>query len=110
VQAEQRLGPLPAANPLLLFPSELQQQQQEPPLLQLQPPPLLPLSTLPVAFIQALAAAVQYWKVVRLSHFRIESQPANGRLDELTVLADAVLAALRGKRSLAEERKQQHVQ
>jgi hypothetical protein len=98
-QAEQQLGPLPVANPLLPFPSEQQQQQQhEPPQLLLQPPPLLPLAGLPGAFVAALSAAVQYWKVVQLSHFRIESKPPAGRLDELTVLADAVLAAVGGER------------
>jgi hypothetical protein len=88
------------ANPPLPFPNEVQQQQQqqdEPPQLLLHPAPLLPQATLPGAFVKALAAAVAYWKAVQLSHSRIESNPPATRLDELTVLADAVLAALRGE-------------
>jgi hypothetical protein len=91
------------ANPLLPFPSEQQQQQQqdEPPQLLLHPAPLLPLASLPGAYVTALSAAVGYWRVVQLSHSRIESNPPAGRLDELTVLADAVLAALRGEGNCA---------
>lgn len=104
--AEKRLSvELPAANATLQLPisqpadtKQLQEQgQQTSAQLQLSPAPLLPLAKLPAVFVRALVSGVDYWRRVRLSHSRIERNPPNGRLDQLTALADAVLAAVRGR-------------
>lgn len=105
-QEQLKLTDVPPANPVLQLPTSLpadstdpqQQDQQTSTQLQLSPAPLLPLTTLPAVFIRALVRGVEYWRQVRLSHSRIESNPPNGRLDQLTALADAVLAAVRGAR------------
>lgn len=103
--AEERFCQLPEVNPRLSFPHAAQHNQQQPhapeaaPSLPRPPDKLLPLGKIPPAFVLTLAPLAQFWEqsARRIPLPPDSSMPVTTDLMACEDMAEAVLAALRGK-------------
>lgn len=95
---QQQLGDVPPINQPLPLPPALPDAASLTPLPQLRSTAthMLPLQSMPPQFVQFLHSAVQYWRMVKLSHSRIERTAFGDMLQPITDAAEAIIAALRG--------------